>query len=56
MTTSTDAEQRGFVHSALFYHSQKEYLDFVVRFVIDGLAMHEPVLVGGAGRQAGVAA
>jgi anti-sigma regulatory factor (Ser/Thr protein kinase) len=45
MTTRTDAEQRGFVHSALFYHSQKEYLDFVVRFVIDGLAMHEPVLV-----------
>lgn len=45
MTTSTDAEQRGFVHSALFYHSQQEYLDFVVRFVLDGLATDEPVLV-----------
>jgi anti-sigma regulatory factor (Ser/Thr protein kinase) len=45
MTTSTDVEQRGFVHSALFYHSQQEYLDFVVRFVVDGSAMDEPVLV-----------
>jgi anti-sigma regulatory factor (Ser/Thr protein kinase) len=45
MTTSTDAEQRGFVHSALLYHSQQEYLDFVERFVVDGLARDEPVLV-----------
>ena len=45
MSTGTDAEQRGFVHSALLYHSQGEYLDFVLRFVVDGLAMNEPVLV-----------
>ena len=45
MTTGTGAEQGGFVHSALFYHSQGEYLDFVLRFVVDGLAMNEPVLV-----------
>jgi anti-sigma regulatory factor (Ser/Thr protein kinase) len=45
MTMSTDAERRGFVHSALFYHSQQEYLDFVSRFVVDGLAAGEPVLV-----------
>jgi anti-sigma regulatory factor (Ser/Thr protein kinase) len=44
MTTGTENEQ-GFVHSALFYHSQREYLDFVVRFIIDGLAMDEAVLV-----------
>jgi anti-sigma regulatory factor (Ser/Thr protein kinase) len=45
MTTSTEAEHAGFVHSALLYHSQAEYLDFVARFVLDGLAMDEPVLV-----------
>ncbi len=41
--TSTD--QPGFVHSALLYHSQQEYLDFVVRFVADGLARDEAALV-----------
>jgi hypothetical protein len=37
--------QPDFVHSALLYHSQQEYLDFVVRFVVDGLARDEAVLV-----------
>jgi anti-sigma regulatory factor (Ser/Thr protein kinase) len=45
MTTGTDAEQRGFVHSALLYHARDEYLDLVLRFVVDGLATNEPVLV-----------
>ena len=46
MTTGTEREQhQGFVHSALLYHSQREYLDFVRRFVIEGLALDEPVLV-----------
>jgi len=45
MTPGTDTEQRGFVHSALLYHSQREYLDFVLRFVVDGLAIDEPVLL-----------
>jgi anti-sigma regulatory factor (Ser/Thr protein kinase) len=45
MTTGTEVEQRGFVHSALLYHSQGEYVDSVARFVVDGLAMGEPVLV-----------
>lgn len=45
MTASMETEQRSFVHSALFYHSQREYLDFVVRFVADGMAVDEPVLV-----------
>ncbi|ETZ97999.1 MEthanogen/methylotroph, DcmR Sensory domain protein [Mycobacterium kansasii 732] len=27
------------------YHSQREYLDFLGRFVADGLALGEPVLV-----------
>lgn len=45
MTTRTDAEQQGFVHSALLYQSQEEYLDFVLRFVKDGLSAGEPVLL-----------
>ncbi|BCI90077.1 hypothetical protein NIIDMKKI_52830 [Mycobacterium kansasii] len=39
MTTGTETERRGFVHSALLYHSQREYLDFVGRFVADGMAL-----------------
>lgn len=45
MTTGTEIGQLGFVHSALIYQSQQEYLDFVTRFVSDGLAMDEAVLV-----------
>jgi len=45
MTTGTESEHGGFVHGALLYHSQAEYVDFVTRFVVDGLAMDEPVLV-----------
>ena len=45
MTAGTEIEEPGFVHSALIYHSQREFLDFVTRFVLDGLAMDEPVLV-----------
>lgn len=41
----TETGQPEFVHSALLYRSQQEYVDFVVRFVIDGLARDEPVLV-----------
>ncbi|OBG56300.1 MULTISPECIES: sensor histidine kinase [unclassified Mycobacterium] len=45
VTTGTEIGQLGFVHSALIYQSQQEYLDFVTRFVSDGLAMDEAVLV-----------
>ena len=45
MTVGTGGEHQGFVHSALLYHSQREYLDSVVDFVGDGLSMDEPVLV-----------
>jgi anti-sigma regulatory factor (Ser/Thr protein kinase) len=45
MTAGTDITEPGFVHSALFYRSQREYVDFVERFVVDGLAMDEAVLV-----------
>ncbi|OBA59419.1 regulator of Sig8 [Mycobacterium sp. 1100029.7] len=45
VTSGTDDEYRAFVHSALLYHSQTEYLDAVVPFVLEGLAKDEPVLV-----------
>jgi hypothetical protein len=41
----TESEHHGFVHSALLYHSQREYLDAVVGFVDDGLSRDEAVLV-----------
>ena len=40
-----ETDRPGFLHSALLYRSQQEYLDFVVRFVVDGLARDEAVLV-----------
>ena len=51
MTAGTETGQPGFVHSALLYHSEREYLDFVVRFVIDGLTMDEAVLVAVPGHK-----
>ena len=41
----TENGRQGFVHSALLYYSQREYLDAVMAFVLEGLAMDEPVLV-----------
>jgi len=49
MTMSTEDEPQGFVHSALLYHSQREYLDCVVDFVGDGLSMDDAVLVENIG-------
>lgn len=49
MTTTTETRPlgltSGFLHSALFYQSERECLDFVVRFAADGFAVDEPVLV-----------
>ncbi|MCV7310224.1 sensor histidine kinase [Mycobacterium paraffinicum] len=45
VTASTQIGKLGFLHSALIYQSQQEYLDFVSRFVSDGLAMGEAVMV-----------
>ena len=45
VTAGTEIRMPGFVHSALIYRSQKEYLDFATRFVREGLAMGEAVLV-----------
>lgn len=45
VSTGAAGGRWGFVHSALVYHSKREYLDFVARFVVDGLLAGEPVLV-----------
>ncbi len=45
VTAGTDIGKLGFVHSAFIYQSQQEYLEFVSRFVSDGLAMDEAVMV-----------
>ncbi len=45
MIRGTENGHQGFVHSALRYHSQREYLDAVVPFVLEGLAMDQQVLV-----------
>lgn len=42
---SAETKQRGFVHTALLYRSQREYVDAVVGFVVDGVNAGEPVLV-----------
>jgi anti-sigma regulatory factor (Ser/Thr protein kinase) len=49
VTSSRFVEARGFAHYALFYRSRQEYLDEVVPFVVDGLAMNQPVLVAAPG-------
>lgn len=40
-----ETRQYGFVHSASIYHSQQEFLDLAGRFVGDGLALDEAVLL-----------
>jgi anti-sigma regulatory factor (Ser/Thr protein kinase) len=42
---NTETDRSGFIHSALLYRSQQEFLDFVARFVLDGLARDEAALV-----------
>jgi anti-sigma regulatory factor (Ser/Thr protein kinase) len=42
---SIETKQRGFVHAALLYRTKREYVDFVVGFVVEGLKAGEPVLV-----------
>lgn len=45
VAVGNETRQYGFVHSALIYHSAQEFLDLVCRFVGDGLALDEAVLL-----------
>ncbi|PQM49464.1 hypothetical protein C1Y40_00314 [Mycobacterium talmoniae] len=44
MTTTTHTGSSAFVHPALYYRSQQEYLDCLVPFIEDALAAEYPVL------------
>jgi anti-sigma regulatory factor (Ser/Thr protein kinase) len=46
MTASPPAYDAGFVHSALFYRSEQQYLDLVMTAVSEALSNYEPVWVG----------
>lgn len=45
MAAGNETRQYGFVHSASIYHSQQEFLQLAGRFVGDGLALDEAVLL-----------
>jgi len=45
MTLRTHVDSRGYDHAALFYHSEREYVDRLVQFIGDGLELREPLLV-----------
>jgi anti-sigma regulatory factor (Ser/Thr protein kinase) len=45
MTLTAHAQLPAFDHSAFLYHSEREYLDWLVRFISDGLDRAQPVLV-----------
>ena len=37
--------RRGFDHTALFYHSEREYVDWLVQFITEGLDQQQPVML-----------
>ena len=45
MTLTAHAHVRAYDHCALLYHSQRECVDRVVRFITEGLDQAQPVLV-----------
>lgn len=45
MTLTTHAQLPAFDHCALLYHSEREYVDWLVRFISEGLDREHPVLV-----------
>ncbi len=45
MTLKAHVHSRGFDHSALFYESEREYVDSLVQFIEDGLGQLQPVMV-----------
>ena len=49
--TMTGDGQRSLVHSALFYHSEREYVDLLVPVISEWLSMAQPVLISVPGRK-----
>jgi anti-sigma regulatory factor (Ser/Thr protein kinase) len=49
--TMTGDGQHSLVHSALFYHSEREYVDLLVPVISEWLSMAQPVLISVPGRK-----
>jgi MEDS: MEthanogen/methylotroph, DcmR Sensory domain len=45
MTLRAHAEVSAYDHSAFLYHSEREYVDWLARFISEGLDRAQPVLV-----------
>lgn len=45
MTLTAEAHPSAFDHTALLYHSEHEYVDWLARFIFEGLALAQAVLV-----------
>ena len=45
MGSTAHADHPGYDHTALLYHSEREYVDSLVRFISEGLDRAQPVLV-----------
>jgi anti-sigma regulatory factor (Ser/Thr protein kinase) len=45
MTLKERVHRRGYDHSALLYHSEREYVDWLVEFIEEGLLLAQPVLL-----------
>jgi anti-sigma regulatory factor (Ser/Thr protein kinase) len=53
MTLTADPQATAFDHSALLYHSEREYIDWLVRFITEGLERDHAVLVAIPGERLG---
>jgi anti-sigma regulatory factor (Ser/Thr protein kinase) len=45
MTLRAHVHRRGYDHSALLYHSEREYVDWLVQFIEEGLFLGQPILL-----------
>jgi anti-sigma regulatory factor (Ser/Thr protein kinase) len=45
MTLRAHVQRRSYDHSALLYHSEREYVDWLVQFIEEGLFLGQPVLL-----------
>jgi anti-sigma regulatory factor (Ser/Thr protein kinase) len=51
MTVTTHAHSESYDHSALLYHSEREYVDALVQFISEGLDLLQPVMLAVPGEK-----
>jgi anti-sigma regulatory factor (Ser/Thr protein kinase) len=51
MTVTSHAHRESYDHSALLYHSEREYVDALVQFISEGLDLLQPVMVAVPGEK-----